>query len=113
MQHQAIEDVLKFVDLDESQKANLDMLDAILKSDTTSKAKDYIEAISDEKFDSFIDEFRKENIRHRLKLKDINSKISKIKHFAKFYSSLLGIDKQKIISYKNLLLDKLNISLKL
>ena len=112
VQHQAVEDALQFVDLNKSQKSNPDMVDAILKSDTTGKAKNYIEAISNEKFNSFFNEFENEMKRDRQKAKGIDQKMAKLKDFSKYHSTIKGIDRPKVINYKNYLFDKRNLSSK-
>ena len=54
VQADAVDDALQFIDLDERQKTNPNKIDAILKSDTTGKAKEYIDNISNKSFTSFL-----------------------------------------------------------
>ena len=78
VQADAVDDALQFIELDERQKTNPNKIDAILKSDTTGKAKEYIDNISNKSFTSFLDEFEKENKRDKIKARGLDQKISKL-----------------------------------
>ena len=106
VQADAVDDVLQFIDLDERQKTNPNKIDAILKSDTTGKAKEYIDNISNKSFTSFLDEFEKENKRDKIKARGLDQKISKLKAFSKYHSTIDGIDRPLVVKYKNYLFDK-------
>lgn len=101
----AVDDAIQFVDID-VMKSGGSKAEAILRADTTGKAKKYLDVISSNTFDSFIDEYKKENQRDRIKARGLDQKLAKIRSFAKYHSTIQGIDKPRVTSYKNYLFDK-------
>lgn len=108
-QQDAVEDVLKLVKLDEREKPNPDIYDAVEKSDKSGIGTKYLNLITQKSFLDYLDEFIKECKRNKIKQRGLDQKVSQLKAFAKYQPTFVGIDRARINQYKNYLFDKKKI----
>tara|TARA_E500000318_G_scaffold110518_2_gene126204 strand:+ start:1967 stop:3412 length:1446 start_codon:yes stop_codon:yes gene_type:complete len=108
-QDSAVEDVLKLVKIDEKEKANPDIFDAVEKSDNSGIGKKYLNLVTQVNFLDYLDPFVKECKRNQIKQRGLDQKVSQLKAFAKYQPTFSGIDRARIMQYRNYLFDKKKI----
>ena len=100
---------MKLVKLDEREKPNPDIYDAVEKSDKSGIGTKYLNLITQKSFLDYLDEFIKECKRNKIKQRGLDQKVSQLKAFAKYQPTFVGIDRARINQYKNYLFDKKKI----